>query len=380
MSVSSNSWGFNTNENTKIDTMMYDYISFIHPDMLFVFAAGNEARTRPYFYTINSPGDSKNILSVGGLTPTRLQSIESTSQWRIEINGHRYKSQSNTAKGINPIRSTKGNPMKKLTNLSIIDYNDQITLDSMTNKIVFLNDTNENDLFCDTFLYFSKKDNIIKSPAAVIHVKKDYTNCKSVRFSFPIFEVYDYEDTKSSEPFVNSIKNKINLSSTASIYELIGSQSPMRLADYSSKGPSPLGLNKPDVVVPGYAYSSSALKKSLTIDDLMTKSGTSMATPAAAGTCSLIRQYFYDGYYPYRNKNSSKSFVPASFFIRAVLINSASPFNSNNYGPNIATGFGSPNISSSLLEPLRIVKKMSIRQIVPVVAKKKEKCQFLVIK
>lgn len=353
VSICSNSWGFDANEDAKLDTLMYDYIGFLHPHMLLVFAAGNEARSPPYFYTINSPGDSKNLLSVGGLTPTRLQNIESTNQWNIEINCQRYLLQQ-SSKGRNPIKTTRGNPMQKLANLTIIDVTDQSEIPQYDNKIVFLDDKDDPKMFCSIFQCINDPKCTIIPPAAIIHRNNNYIDCKAVEFPCPIFELSnDVNDT---------IRDQIKLATEASIFEYSGNPGyQMNLAPYSSKGPSPIGLCKPDIVVPGTAFSSSALKKQTTTEALSTKSGTSMATPAAAGSCVLIRQFFVDGYYPSRKKDEKKSFIPSSFLIKAVIINSASPFKSSNYGPNIETGFGSPDLSSSLLEPLRIVKNESIQ-------------------
>ena len=359
VSISSNSWGFEACEDTKMDTAAYDYISYLHPDILLVFAAGNEGNRRQRFYTINSPGDSKNILSVGGLSQTRLRSIESAKQWKLEINGNRYVLAASSY-GLNPLQTTRGYPMRKLANLTIIDLDDQKGIQNYSNKIVFLDDTDKADLFCSTFMQMQGTHGI---PEAVIHIQTNYSICNNTKFNFTIFELNDQagNSTQEDKNLAVSLKGQIKLASTASIYEhLPESSREMSLGGYSSRGPSPLGLCKPDIVVPGFVTSSSALKKQLTPDCLSVKWGTSMATAAAAGSCSLVRQYFTDGFYPHRVKSEVKSFAPMSYLIRAVIVNSASPFDSDNYGPNIMTGFGSPNLSSSLLQPLRIVKNNSI--------------------
>lgn len=48
--------------------------------------------------------------------------------------------------------------------------------------------------------------------------------------------------------------------------------------------------------------------------------GTSMATPIAAGSATLVRQYFTDGWYPTGQPNASAAFAPSASLIKAVLI------------------------------------------------------------
>ena len=54
------------------------------------------------------------------------------------------------------------------------------------------------------------------------------------------------------------------------------------------------GRIKPDIVVPGESiYSARGHKQSSSETcDLVSKQGTSMATPVAAGAAALVRQYF----------------------------------------------------------------------------------------
>ena len=52
-------------------------------------------------------------------------------------------------------------------------------------------------------------------------------------------------------------------------------------------------------------------------------SGTSMATPGAAGLTALIRQYYTDGWYPTGTKISTNAITPSAALLKASLINSA---------------------------------------------------------
>lgn len=344
--VNSNSWGLDLTSDTRPDTVAYDYLAYKHQHLLFTFAAGNEGRGSPY-YTINSPGDSKNVLSIGGITRTQLYSIEYTTKYIIEINGHRYPA-TYLSQGENPRNTIHGNPAKKLGNLTIMSYDSTII---GTNSIIFVNDFGNQQLFCDIW----EQVNSIQ-PAAVI-LTNEIASCAKRGFQFPIFKI-----AQAASEIIEEMAQQIELSGKASIYEdyPINPKSNLQLGAYSSKGPSTLGFFKPDVVVNGDALSASSGQTEPTLSSLTSKSGTSMATPAATGLLALINQYFTDGYYPSGKKDSQKGFLPTSSFLRAALINSAKPFQSSSYGPNIKSGFGIPNISSILLEPLRIVKNMSI--------------------
>lgn len=48
--------------------------------------------------------------------------------------------------------------------------------------------------------------------------------------------------------------------------------------------------------------------------------GTSMATPLAAGSAALVRQYFTDGFYPSGSKTSADAFLPSAPLLKAVMM------------------------------------------------------------
>lgn len=50
-----------------------------------------------------------------------------------------------------------------------------------------------------------------------------------------------------------------------------------------------------------------------------------MATPVAAASAALIRQYYMDGFYPSGTKTAADSFRPTGALLKATLINSAVP-------------------------------------------------------
>jgi hypothetical protein len=113
---------------------------------------------------------------------------------------------------------------------------------------------------------------------------------------------------------------------------------PNNMAFFSGIGPTYDGRIKPDVCAPGfYLYSALAPDRTVVGDaetcDVVTKGGTSMATPVTAGNSALIRQYFTDPKFwqtecaRYASADSCKAFSPSGTLVKAMLIGSGNPMN-----------------------------------------------------
>ncbi len=94
---------------------------------------------------------------------------------------------------------------------------------------------------------------------------------------------------------------------------------------FSSRGLTQDSRLKPDLLAPGQDVISAAGDRQVDSSncDVRSMSGTSMATPTAAGLAALVRQYYADGYYPSGEPTSSDGFVPSSALLKATLIASA---------------------------------------------------------
>ena len=106
-------------------------------------------------------------------------------------------------------------------------------------------------------------------------------------------------------------------------------ETPDTVATFSSRGPYNDGRIKPDVCGPGNPVNSARASgdAGLATCGILTISGTSMATPALAGTAALLRQFLTEGqhekYSPYGFKYSNYSVTnPTAALIKAMLIGS----------------------------------------------------------
>ena len=97
------------------------------------------------------------------------------------------------------------------------------------------------------------------------------------------------------------------------------------MASFSSCGPTADGRIKPDLTVPGSSIVSARNDGRVNTNNCstITMSGTSMASPGAAGFAALVRQYYVDGWYPSGGKITLNGFNPTGALVRATLVNSA---------------------------------------------------------
>jgi len=134
------------------------------------------------------------------------------------------------------------------------------------------------------------------------------------------------------------------------------------VATFSAQGPTPDGRIKPDIVAPA-SYIISVASASENTDDMtcntQKKSGTSMASPVAAGNAALIRQYLmgssFWGTFCHRSYSlcTGLGIYPSGALVKAMMIHSAVPMSS--YGsskitglPDMQQGYGRINLHSLL--------------------------------
>eukprot|EP01041_Mallomonas_annulata_P002618 gene2618-5114_t len=140
-----------------------------------------------------------------------------------------------------------------------------------------------------------------------------------------------------------SIKNAICVGSgETTLY----SSSINNVAYYSSQGPAYDKRFKPDIIATGAELQSAKSNSNLgPTCTTITNSGTSMASPSAAGVAALIIQYFQDARFWKQWCNikypSCAVFTPSGVLIKAIILHSAVPMTLYN-GLKIKTTLGTP--------------------------------------
>lgn len=118
----------------------------------------------------------------------------------------------------------------------------------------------------------------------------------------------------------------------------------------SSRGPTGDGRMEPDLLAPAQGVTSARNSNNPSCG-FTTYSGTSMATPAAAGSAALVREYFTDGFYPSGRANAADAITPSAALMKATLL--ASTRNMLGTGtrgdrPNNDQGFGRTTVDDAL--------------------------------
>eukprot|EP00741_Cyanophora_paradoxa_P006822 tig00001042_g6597.t1 len=142
--------------------------------------------------------------------------------------------------------------------------------------------------------------------------------------------------------------------------DVLSSTGAIKMASFSSQGPTGDMRYKPDIASPGSNIQSAASDGDVTSMNCGLKGmyGTSMATPIAAGTAALVRQYLVEGWYPSGIKTAANAMAaPPAALIKAMMIHSTVPVTKGPKGetldspPDFKQGFGAPRLSNVLYFP-----------------------------
>jgi hypothetical protein len=124
------------------------------------------------------------------------------------------------------------------------------------------------------------------------------------------------------------------------------------MASFSSCGPTADGRVKPDLTMPGSNIVSARNDTNVASNNCATTtmSGTSMASPAAAGMAALVRQYYTDGFYPTGAKVAANARVPSAALVKATMLNSTQVMTGTGTGPvpNNCQGWGRVLLDNAL--------------------------------
>ena len=301
--LSSNSWGVDS-RNSFLH-LSYDTLSYRFPDILWVFAAGNEHGIA----TVMDPAASKNLLCVGALDviPNFQLNDESRTTYKIvDEDGATISFSTLEFSGSIYSYTLSGSNNYDFSNKNVIDYSSSSAISDLTNYAVIVDS-------CDQATQASSK------------------NCKLI-----------ISGTTISCPAVNAVGVRIENSNlltgkTISLIPIGTSELPISIASFSSKGPSIRGPLKPEVVAPGSAIYSSNRGDDTSV---IQKSGTSMACPSVVGSLVLLRQYL-------RDKLGIAS--PPNYLMRALVICGATKPNQPEK-PDNQWGFGYVNLANLVQE------------------------------
>ncbi|MDQ7007684.1 MAG: S8 family serine peptidase [Acidobacteriota bacterium] len=147
-----------------------------------------------------------------------------------------------------------------------------------------------------------------------------------------------------------SLGNYSNAKNSITVGGTVNGANHENMYSASSRGPAGDGRMLPDLLAPAQGVSS-ARNQANPSCGWFTASGTSMATPAAAGSAALVREYYRRGYYPSGAANAADGFAPSAALIKATML--ASTRNMTGTGtrgdrPNSDQGFGRVTLDDAL--------------------------------
>jgi hypothetical protein len=151
-------------------------------------------------------------------------------------------------------------------------------------------------------------------------------------------------------PGTGTVGSPSTAKSAVSVGATLRGASAESMASFSSCGPTADGRIKPEITVPGSSIVSARNDLNVTTNNCTTisMSGTSMASPGAAGLTALIRQYYTEGFYPTGSKNSVNAFTPSAALLRATLVNSAVNMTGTTAMPANCQGWGRVLLENAL--------------------------------
>ena len=294
------SWGIE--ESSGQFRYLFDHLSIQYPEILFVFASGNFGQV----YSVLSPADSKNILTVGASTNPLLSSLENINFRKsyLFLNNEYHLIDCPLLFNL-----MSNDPLESFENLNLINFSN---FNNISKSIVFIeNITNLNNIILDL------KNQNIKG----IIIKEDLLNNNNNNFL--ICKLNNFNILKN----ISKISLRIN--------STLNDQNQIKVAHFTSIGPTIQGILKPEIFAPGEGiYSSKSNSQSI-----ISRQGTSMAAPSISGLLSLIEQFLIEKRYELPFKINISSHLLKAFIIQACSLKS---------NPSPSKGFGIPSLERVL--------------------------------
>lgn len=349
--VCTNSWG--DRQHIGLQDTTWNINALNYTKTLFLFAAGNFGTLMndkmDYYQTVLSPASAKNVLTVGALAPIPVDEVDS--------DGSVVLNESIKSVYLSYYESTSLNKIELLS-WSNTNYD---------------NNPGLNHLFKYGTLDATIKNTDVGSQSTIllVNTKEELRNLASSTPPFIVFTTtrFDSEDLHFDHDFPvfyidSDIAEHLRIGMDVTLTTNYVVNKHLDRASFSSKGPTTMGIIKPEIMTPGSSVFSA---KSIPNGEpghegIYILDGTSMATPNAAGAAALITQYFQEGYY-----RKSLNFTPSSTLIRSLMINAADPIDKSKVYPNPDTGFGILNLNQYIvLNDLDDINHVLIGQDIPI--------------
>jgi len=325
--ISSNSWG---SPEGLYNSYCVDADRFVHDHDTFlpIFAAGNYGENG--FFSVSTPGVSKNVLTVGACKSASESFAEQGSAIGIQVTSPA------SAIGQYPVEPAAFGP-----NFNQVHLSPNVEM-VMAQPFDACNDlTNKAELHGKIALVvrgtctFVPKAMRVQEAGAVMMIVVNNIDGKATTMGAgtgdPAPTIPSGMITRSDWLKISS--SGFKMTANAPVNYASGDLNEDNLASFSSRGPTFDGRLKPDILAPGERIISAKSRgrqspnmphcSGSKDDDLKSMQGTSMATPVAAGGAALARQYFMEGYYPSGRATESDRRVPSAALLKAILISSS---------------------------------------------------------
>ncbi|EAX96616.1 hypothetical protein TVAG_148910 [Trichomonas vaginalis G3] len=307
-------------QSGSIISFAIDWIQYYMPQMLLLFSAGDHGRIQGS--KIPSPGDCKNVLTVGALYPEEfgMNQYDESSPVYVIYNNNTYLGYCDPAHGTTVMDLTSRH-----------DY--------LPEGLTFPIGESEKEVF------IAKEETDISSKELCAAVIVFGTTKLTGKIKRPVIRL----PTSAEVDFNTDGDIKFDFYYGADERHLKFGIS--NLHDTTIRGPVSLARYKPEVVMPGGPVwgpdAGNREGETCGNDGVRLGEGTSVAAAFAAGDMMIIRQYLKHGWYPRGEKNKDEVIKSSNHMLRCIMAGISDPVKGHPDG----VGFGRPRLERFIILP-----------------------------